>query len=375
RSSTPMLLLGIGVVAAIVLALALSRSGDDAAVEPIGEPTTSTTTTTAPTTSAQAPPPTTAPLTTLGAGAVVDVSDVPAELTELTMLLIERDQFALLDLATGELEFIAAPPIRLQPSEVAAGTELGIRIVNDQTGQIRFVDWQLAELTALRDRFPGAVVVAEGRPWLERWDPSTGELRLAMLDDDNELVTVIEIGVWFTMVGTTGDSVLISSAITGQTHRIDPNGSVTTVLDRVALGGGNDWLLAPRCDESLTCSTDLIDLRSGTTTDLGIDLSRSQTIGRSQDGRRALRLWGSGPEPEAYVVDADAATVAPGFQVLDESWGALPLATDPALTHQIDHSNSVITFRELSTGDEVALRLPQPFQHAVLVPEGWTPPS
>ncbi|MEM9713478.1 MAG: hypothetical protein AAGA17_14770, partial [Actinomycetota bacterium] len=101
---------GVGLLVAV---LSVSRSGsdDETAAPPTTAvaPTTTVTPTTTPSTTMPAMTTSTQPTATLPPSGFVDVTEVPSDLADLTLVLFGPNLSAALDLGTGELTSFVAP--------------------------------------------------------------------------------------------------------------------------------------------------------------------------------------------------------------------------------------------------------------------------
>ena len=380
RSPRPTIIAVLAFVALslVVVWLAWGRSGEDARQETTADGTTTTTepvattTTTPRRTTTEAPAPTTtAPPP---APSVVDVSTVPADLTDLTLIVLDRDYAAALDLGTGELTPFDAPEAPYRTNVWLRATPVGILEVSFNSADARLIDWDLQESDRFSGGFwPGEAVIGDEEIWFMSYEDAPEIVRMDASGEVTSVAELPESGWWFDLVGSSGEAPLVSSSTSGRVHRVERDGTITVAYDGVAFGGGSDWLLVPDCDDQLRCSALAVDLRTGARLTFGgspfLDHGPEML---SADGRRALvNEWSGFGEPTGWIIDVDAGTVIESSVTVDFD----QTTADPDLRYLIHPSETLVRFQELTTGEETVVELPQEISHVVVAPDGWVAPT
>ncbi|MEM9609028.1 MAG: hypothetical protein AAGA99_16520 [Actinomycetota bacterium] len=366
---------GVVAVFALSIGLAASRSSDDADDRTEAPTTTSGAATTTdianaePTAGTGSSEP---PANALDQAAVtVNVSSVPEELTYLQLIVLTTDGAASLDLSTGDLVPFDAPEAPSAGYERIQPTDLGIVVFDSSNGTSRLVDWDLSTSIDLGDGGWPAHFDGE-RLWFVDWGGDGREL--ATLDAAGARVTVWDMPEAAELIGTSEAAAYVTSHLSGSTHRVGIDGTVTAAHDGIAISGGHDWILSPTCDAQLRCGLELVDLRSGSPTRVS-DLApttRFTAVAPAGVSRRALAVAWADAE-HSLIIDADnrtATSIRGGGTSTDPS----ELTTDPEVRYQISSRLRRVSFTELATGIAWSIELPDIVRRVVIAPEGWTPP-
>ncbi len=368
---------GLVAIGALVALLALNRlDGDSSAAEP--PPTTSppTTTTTSPTTTTTATTTTSAPTTTVAPG-FVDVSEVPDELTDTTLILVQQlGSVGALDLDTGELTTLETEVLFASDSQLST-TPVGI-VQQRWTADApvaTVVSWSLEEVAVFDSGEIGAMrSTAGGDLWTVAYD---GEATLSLMTADGSLVPVRPLDGWASLVGTMDGDALVASGWTGGTHRVATDGTTELVVADMTLAGGRDWVLAVDCDEALDCSARLVDLASGRQeiVELPGGGDRLFQEALSWDGRRGLLLsWAIDGPDNLVVVDADQMTVTTTETSSTRRFGPGQGGYDHDLRYVFRPVGGV-TITDLDSGEEIGIETEGPVREVIVAPPGWEPPA
>ncbi|MEO1060491.1 MAG: zinc ribbon domain-containing protein [Actinomycetota bacterium] len=370
------MLAGVLVVAGLVAALALSRIGDDSssAAEPPPDTTAAPTTTTTPSPTTTTTPPTTIPPTTSSVPpGFVDVSEVPADLADTTLIVFDSNgDVAALDLGTGQLTPFESP-FDFRGEDQITSSPFGIVVqrwtANSSTTAL---DWDLRELATLSEA--SAFQTVDDGMWALDWD---GTIQLRWLGESGPPIEARSFDGWANLVGTIDGDALIANAWSGATHRIATDGTTIEVGSGLAIAGGRDWMIAVECDQALVCTSNIWDFRSGRVgeMDLGGTNFSLQPSDLSWDGRRALvTFWGTDGPDEFVVVDADQMTMEPAADGISRFAGPGGGDHDRELRHYFRPAGD-ITIIDLATGDEVTIETEENVRNVLVAPPGWEPPA
>ena len=363
----------------MVVALAATRSvdspaADEAAATTTTPPTTTTTPTTTPPPTSPTPSTTAGPTTTVAPG-LVDVSAVPDDRADTTLLLLGAGtDVSSLHLGTGELVTFESP-VRFGTDEQVWSTSAGIvrqRFGPDETTS-ELLGWDLAPIATF-DEIGGLHEADDGAVWVLSYGD---EVRLERIDRDGTVDTTRSLDSWVRLVGSFDGDAVISSTWAGAPYRIAPDGSTELQTETIAINGGRDWILTIDCDDGLLCRPELVDLATGRSADVGVELEgiAFQSAATSWDGRRAVivNFGRSGPETAA-VLDAGALTVEPADITASQFFGPGRGGYDPDLRYSFRPERD-LTIGDVRSGERIVVESGVPVREVLVAPEGWTPPG
>lgn len=373
RRSPRALVLGAVAVVAAAAVLGLSRGGDDGPASAAEEDTPATTLPPEPTTTTTPPEPTTTQAPDTGeasARALEAVANVPEALRDHWLLLVDGTEVVALDLATGDRVTIEDHEIG-RVDQVADAGERGFVVVSE-VGAAKLVDWSLNSSIGIGfGLWAGAIGVTDESIWITE-DELEGST-LVRIDDRARRNDVRPLPGFMRVVGSADGSALVAGFATPGLYRVAVDGRTDRVDDSTAFVGGEEWYIAWRCDDDLTCGSELVDLRTGRRAEVEVPIGPVEPVQRSHDGRRALLQDWSGPTGSLMVIDADDMTVT---RVASTLFDATRVTADSTLEHVVANiaGTEGVVVLDLATGERSTLAI-DPGRVSVLTPEDWVPPT